>query len=140
MSSNVMVISCRGLWGGKAVLMNRGSAVHGQAARNADDLAGDEAGVVAREERNGAGQVLRLADAAERNGFGKGFEQLFRAGRTFGHAGQQRRVGGAWAYHVHGDAVAGVLTGDGLGEGPQSALAGGIDPFAPPAAAGRVGS
>ena len=45
------------------------SAVHGQAAGDADHLARDEAGVVAAEEGDGAGQVIRLAQAAEAAGF-----------------------------------------------------------------------
>jgi hypothetical protein len=46
-------------------------AGHRQAAGNADDLTGDEGRVFAGEEQHGAGQVVRLAEAAEGDGLGQ---------------------------------------------------------------------
>ncbi len=43
-------------------------AVHGQAARDADRLAGDERGIVACQEADHAGNILGLADALHRDG------------------------------------------------------------------------
>ena len=59
MSSKFMVYSY-GVFGDEFLR----SAVHRETARDAEHLAGDESGVVAGEEQDRAGQVVRLADAA----------------------------------------------------------------------------
>src|SRR5476651_1751837 len=55
------------------------SPVHGQAARHADRLAGDERRIVAGEEADRAGNILRLADALHRNGADQGGAHLLAA-------------------------------------------------------------
>ena len=86
-----------------------------------------------------AGQVVGLAQTAQRDGAAEGFEQLGRVARAFGHTGQQRGVGRAGADHVDGDALAGVFAGQRLGQGHQATLAGGIHGFARRAAACGIG-
>ena len=57
------------------------SSGHGEAARHAHHLAGDERGVVAGEEADGAVQVVRLAEAAERDGAAERLVELVRVAR-----------------------------------------------------------
>src|SRR6218665_736418 len=85
MSSKSMVLP----WGECLPSNGRGSAVHGQAARDAEDLGRDEAGVVAGKKGNGAGQVFGPTQAPERNG---AFESLDELGRVAGGAAT-RRIG-----------------------------------------------
>src|ERR1035438_9764254 len=63
MSSNSIIISLLA-W----------SAVHRQTTRDAQHLAGDKARVVAGKEGDGAGYVVRLAQAAQRDRPGEGFQ------------------------------------------------------------------
>jgi len=53
--------------------------VHGQAARHADRLPGDESGIVAGQEAHRARNILGLADAFHRNGADQGRAHLLPA-------------------------------------------------------------
>src|SRR5205823_9383165 len=62
------------------------------AAIDVQDLAGREAGLVGGEENGGAGNVVRLRDAAERDGLGRGGDLFFAAAvARLGGVGQARR-------------------------------------------------
>src|SRR5512143_757473 len=122
MSSNSMMYSERGV--------RERSAIHGEAAGNTQYLTGDESGVVAGEEDYRARQIVRLSDAAKRDRPDEGLHQLLGVARTLLVIGEESGVGRARTDHVHRDAVARVLPRDGLGEGDQPALAGGVHRFA----------
>jgi hypothetical protein len=57
-------------------------ACHRQAAGHAEYLAGDEGGVVAGKETDGARQIGRFAEAAERDGAAEGFVQFLGIARA----------------------------------------------------------
>src|SRR5512145_1510119 len=114
------------------------SAGHRQAARGADDLPGDEGGLVAGEEGDDAGEILRLAQAAERDRLGERALQLLALLAFAGEVAEQRGVGRAGADDVHVDLLARQFARHGLREGHQPALAEGIDRLARGADAGGV--
>src|SRR5687768_7068615 len=91
-------------------------ARHGQAARNADYLAGDEARLLRGEEGDDAGNVIGLADALHRDGAHQGVVDLLAGFALAEEAAQDRRVGRPRADDVDGDALARKLAGEGLGE------------------------
>ncbi len=83
--------------------------------------------IIARKEADRNRNILGLADALHRDGADQGRAHLLAALVVARDGGQQRRVGRAGTDCVEGNALAGDLTGHGLGEGDDAALAGGID-------------
>ena len=112
---------------------------HRQAARHADHLAGDEAGLVGGEERDDAGDVVGLADALHRDGAHQRVVDLLPGVALAEEAAQDRRVGRSGADHVDRDAFARQLARQRLREGDDAALAGRVHRLAGGADARRVG-
>src|SRR5213078_1946252 len=92
----------------------RRSAVHGQAARHADRLPGNECSIVAGQETDGARNILRLADALHRNGVDERRPHPLAALALTGGGGEQWRVGWARANGVEGDAAPRHFAGHGF--------------------------
>src|SRR5436305_8669200 len=105
--------------------MGVGGSAHREAAADADGLAGDEGGLVRGEERDDAGDVVRLAEPPERYRPGQGLAQL-----RSRELGEQRGVSRAGAHAVDPDLVPCHLPGQRLGEGDHAALGGGVDRLA----------
>src|SRR5262245_55554324 len=88
-------------WSGSAVSAPPPSAV------DVDGLAGDEGGVIAGEERDGADEILRHLAALDRLHGGDGGEFLLHAGESGARRARERagRARQAGRDRVHGDAV-----------------------------------
>src|SRR5262245_45585421 len=82
---------------------------HREAAAHAEDLAGDEVRVRAREEEDGVGHLFRLRQAPERDGPDQRLAHLLR------ERCEERRVGGAGRDAVDLDSVARHLARQRLG-------------------------
>src|SRR5690606_9929456 len=70
------------------------STGHGEATRDAQDLSGHVGGRIAREEEHRPRQVVRLADAPERDGAGERLHQLLRVARALLVVCEERGVRG----------------------------------------------
>src|SRR6266550_8874718 len=104
-----------------SLLLSRRSAAQAHPAGDPEGFAGDVRRLRRGEEGDRRGDLVGLAEAAQQ---GAGGHHLDGPGI---HAAQQRRLDRAGGDGVHGDAVAGVLPGQCLGEGDDGALGGGID-------------
>src|ERR1019366_2277709 len=94
--------------------------LHIHAAVDGEHVPGDVGGLFAGQELHGAGDVLGLADAAERN-LGEVLGLHF-IGQDPRHVGLDVAGGDG----VDGDAAAADLLGEGLGHGDHAALGGGV--------------
>ena len=94
--------------------------LHGHAAVNHDDLAGDVACFIGGEEGGGVGDVLRLAEVGQGDAGEQGFAGLL--GNGIGHIGGDEAGGDG----VHGDLAAGDFLSHGLGETDDAGLGGGV--------------
>src|SRR4051812_9844031 len=103
--------------------------MHGETTRDADRLPGDVGGIVRQQESHEPRIILRYADAPHRD---RALEPLGDAGAVgaFEKAAQNGGVGRTWTERIEDHALAHELARDGLGEGDDAALAGGIDRLA----------
>ena len=106
---------------------------------DAQHLSGDVGRVVACEEQYRAGQILRLADAAERHRAAECLFKLLGIGGALLVAGEQVGVGRPGTDHVDRDVVARMLARECLGEADEAGLAGRIDGLARRSDARRIG-
>src|SRR6476469_3638941 len=98
-----------------------------RSAGDVDDLAGDEAGLLAREEGGRGGDVLGLADAGDGDLLGRPLEELLE-GDAHALGGLARHVGRDEARRdgVGRDAELPELDGEGLREALETGLGGGV--------------
>src|SRR6478752_4179963 len=109
-------------------------------AGDVDDLAGDEAGLLAHEEGRRGGDVLGLADAGDGDLLGRPLEELLE-GDAHALGGLARHVGGdeAGGDRVGGDPELAELDRERLGEALQAGLGRGVVRL-PAVAEGRGGA
>src|SRR5207248_4495238 len=89
---------------------------------NVENLAGDEAGVLSTQKKNGRGNLFRRGGAAQRDGGINFFADDGIVERRRGHASGHPAGGNA----VDANAVGGKLSGESLDHADERALAGGI--------------
>src|SRR6267378_7985576 len=87
-------------------------SVGGMTAVDVEDMAGDEPGLVRRDEHDAVGDLLRAAESTQRNLRRKGRLILRRAGEAGQHAG----VRGAWRDGIHANSRLGDFERDRLGD------------------------
>src|SRR6516164_5730221 len=105
---------------------DRHGSCHRQAAADRQRLARDEAGAVGGEEGDGRADVFGGAEPPHRNRTGHPGDDLLRVAGPCCEAPQGRRVGGAGAHRVGGDALGSHLAGQGLSERDDAALRAGV--------------
>src|SRR5437016_8160409 len=92
------------------------SAMHRQSARDADRLAGDESPIVACQEGDHAGIIIRLADPAEWNRAHHRVHDLLAVLVVPDERGHRRRIGRTWADGIHQNVLASEFARERLGK------------------------